>query len=480
MDNIINKTPQDGEHTGFFDGVCSYFDKAAALTNHPKDILNMIRQCHSIYQTNFPLKRDDGSIEMIAAWRIEHSHHKLPTKGGIRYALSVNEDEVKALAALMTYKCAIVNVPFGGAKGGIKIDPKKYSERELESITRRYTTELIKKNFIGPGIDVPAPDYGTGQREMAWIVDTYQAFKPDLDAIGCVTGKPLALSGIAGRTAATGLGVYFAARECCDVAEDMKNIGLTPGIKNKRIIVQGLGNVGFHAAKSLQDGGAIIVGLCEYEGAIYNKNGLDILDVMAHRNKTGSILNYKDSLSFTNRMEGLEQDCDILVPAALENQITIDNVKNLKAKIIVEGANGPTTNEAADAFIAQNKIIVPDTFANAGGVTVSYFEWLKNLSHVAMGRINKRFEETTVSNIIQTIESLTGKSVTPEQYKHVVRGPSELELVNSGLEETMIQAYREIREIKATNNKVKSLREAAFVLAINKIAISYKNLGIFP
>lgn len=477
------KTSTGHEETHFFNDVCQFFDKAAAFTKHDKGLLDQIKACNSVYHFKFPVRRDNGNIEVVSAWRVEHSHHKSPTKGGIRYSDMVNEDEVMALAALMTYKCAIVNVPFGGAKGGVKIEPRNYSVRELENITRRFTAELIKKNFIGAGVDVPAPDYGTGEREMAWIVDTYQAFNPgQLDASACVTGKPIALHGINGRREATGRGVFIATRECVSVAEDMKKIGLTAGLAGKRVIVQGMGNVGFYSAKFLGEAGAIIVGLCEYEGAIYNADGLDVEDVFKHRKETGSILGYKQkgTKDIKNSKEGMEQECDILVPAALENQLTIENIKNIKAKIIAEGANGPTTPEAADYFVKNGGIIIPDMYCNSGGVTVSYFEWLKNLSHVAFGRMNKRYEEIANLEMVNVIEKTTGVSLSAEQRAALVKGASELEVVNSGLEDTMMRSYHEIREIKEQNNKIDSLRTAAFVSCIDKIAVSYQSLGIWP
>jgi glutamate dehydrogenase (NAD(P)+) len=465
----------------FFGDVCNNFDHAAQFTTHDAGLLDQIKSCNSVYRFRFPIRRGNG-FEVIDAWRIEHSHHQSPTKGGIRYSEMVNEDEVMALAALMTYKCAIVNVPFGGAKGGIKINPKNYTIQELENITRRYTVELIKKNFIGPSVDVPAPDYGSGEREMGWIADTYATMNPgQLDALGAVTGKPLALHGIAGRREATGRGVAIAVRECVSVAEDMQKLGLTTGITGKKIIVQGLGNVGFHSAKFLAEFGGVIVGLCEFEGAIYNEDGLDIEEVFAHRKATGSILGYKGAKKeFKNSMEGLEQPCDILVPAALENQITEDNVKRIQAKIIAEGANGPTTPEAEAIFYAKGGIIIPDMYANAGGVTVSYFEWLKNLSHVAFGRMNRRFEENSNLNLVNTVESITGIALSPIQRSSIIKGASELELVNSGLEDTMIRSYHEIRETYKSNSKIDTQRTAAFVGAINKIAVSYQNLGIWP
>jgi glutamate dehydrogenase (NAD(P)+) len=467
--------------THFFDDVCKNFDHAAQFTNHDPGLLDQIKSCNSVYRFRFPIRRGNG-FEVIDAWRVEHSHHQSPTKGGIRYSEMVNEDEVMALAALMTYKCAIVNVPFGGAKGGIKINPKNYTVQELENITRRYTVELAKKNFIGPSIDVPAPDYGSGEREMSWIADTYATMNPgQLDAMGAVTGKPIALHGIAGRREATGRGVAIAIRECVSVAEDMHAIGLTPGISGKKIIVQGLGNVGFYSAKFLAEFGGLIVGICEFEGAIYNPDGLDVDSVFQHRKITGSILGYPGAKSeFKSSGEGLEQECDILVPAALENQITIKNISNIKAKIIAEGANGPTSPEAEAIFYKSGGIIIPDMFANAGGVTVSYFEWLKNLSHVAFGRINRRFEENNNLNLVNMVEGITGVSLTPMQRSVIVKGASELELVNSGLEDTMIRSYHEIREIYKSNSKLDSMRTAALVGVINKIAVSYQNLGIWP
>lgn len=466
--------------SGFFDDVCAYFDYAAQFTEHSAGLLNQIKACNSVYHFRFPIRKGD-SVEVIDGWRVEHSNHMSPTKGGIRYSEIVNEDEVMALAALMTYKCAIVNVPFGGAKGGIKVNTKNYSLAELENITRRYTVELIKKNFIGPAIDVPAPDYGSGEREMSWIADTYLTMNPNqLDALGCVTGKPIALHGIHGRKEATGRGVAIAVKECVSIAEDMRPLGLAAGLGDKRVIIQGLGNVGYHSAKYLAEFGAIIVGLCEFEGAIYNANGLDLEAVVEHRKETGSILDFPGSIGFKDSAEGLEQDCDILVPAALENQLTIANIGRIKAKIIAEGANGPTSPQAAEYFIKAGGIIIPDMYCNAGGVTVSYFEWLKNLSHVAFGRMDKRYEENTSLNLINLMEKMTGVSLSPEQKKLVVKGPSELELVNSGLEETMIRAYHEIRTIKQSNPKINDLRTAAFVGSINKIAVSYKNLGIWP
>jgi glutamate dehydrogenase (NAD(P)+) len=470
--------PTSGPPVSFFENVNINFDKASRYTEHPAGLLDQIKVCNSVYQFQFPIQTDDG-YEVISAWRVEHSHHKLPTKGGIRYSEDVNEDEVKALAALMTYKCAVVDVPFGGAKGGIKINPKRYSVPQLQRITRRYTAELIKKNFIGPGIDVPAPDYGTGEREMAWIVDTYMAFNPSIDAQGCVTGKPVSQGGIRGRREATGRGVFFGIREACSIAEDMKKLGLTPGLEGKRVVVQGLGNVGYHAAKFLQEGGCVIVGLAEYEGAIYNAKGLDLEEVMKHRRETRSILNFPGAMNIPHSADALEMESDILVPAALESVITGANAPKIKAKIIGEGANGPTIAQAEDILLKNGILVLPDIYLNAGGVTVSYFEWLKNLQHVRMGRMAKRFTETSYEQLISTFEKKTGVLLSAEERKRLVHGPDEVDLVNSGLEDTMIVAYNEIREFKHRVG-CPDLRTAAFASAIDKIARSYLELGIFP
>jgi glutamate dehydrogenase (NAD(P)+) len=429
----------------------------------------------------FPVRMDDGRIEVIEAYRVQHSHHKTPCKGGIRFAAEVNQDEVMALAALMTYKCAIVNVPFGGGKGGIKINPKKYSVYELEKITRRYTAELVKKNFIGPGTDVPAPDYGTGEREMAWIVDTYASLRPgEIDAAGCVTGKPVTQGGVRGRREATGMGIFFGIREVCSMPDVMEKLGLSTGIEGKRVIVQGLGNVGYHAAKYFQQAGAKIIALAEYEGAIWNDNGLDIDAVFQHRKTSGSILNFSGAQNFAKNTDALEYDCDILIPAALENVINGDNAPRVKAKIIGEGANGPLTPEADEVFIQKGTLVVPDMYLNAGGVTVSYFEWLKNLSHVRYGRLEKRFTENLNGHILGQIEELTSKKVSDRERQFIMHGPEEVDLVHSGLEETMITATREIMEEWKKNPQIPDMRTAAYVVAINKVGTSYAELGIFP
>jgi glutamate dehydrogenase (NAD(P)+) len=464
----------------FFEAVEKSFDKAAPFTTWDPGVLEQIKQCNAVYRMYFPVKIGD-KVEVIKAYRVQHSHHKAPCKGGIRFALSVNLDEVMALAALMTYKCAIVNVPFGGAKGGITIDPKKYSVYDLEKITRRYTSELIKKNFIGPGTDVPAPDYGTGEREMAWIMDTYMSMRPgEIDAIGCVTGKPVTQGGVRGRKEATGLGVFYGVREVCLMKDVMNKLGLSTGIEGKRVVIQGLGNVGYHAAKFFREGGAKVIGLAEFEGGITNPDGLHEEEVFQHRKKTGSILNFPGAANIEKSIETLEMDCDILIPAALENVINRDNAANIKAKIIGEAANGPLTPDADEIFVKKGILVIPDMYLNAGGVTVSYFEWLKNLSHVRYGRMEKRFTENLNTHILGQLEELTGKNVTKKERDFIMHGPEEADLVYSGLEETMITATHEIMNCWKSNPSIPDMRTAAYVVAINKVGTSYAELGIFP
>jgi glutamate dehydrogenase (NAD(P)+) len=467
------------QHIPMFAQVNKYFDKAAAHLDHPPGLLSAIKACNSVYRMQFPLKRDDGTIEVINGWRAQHSVHRLPTKGGIRFAPQVDEDEVSALAALMTYKCALVDVPFGGAKGAVRVDRSKYSDDELERITRRFTKELFAKNIIGPGMDVPAPDYGTGPREMAWIVDTYATLAPGvIDALGCVTGKPVTQGGVRGRAESTGRGVFFALREAVNDKDDMKARKIKPGLDGKRVIVQGLGNVGYHAAKFIQEGGATIIALAEREGAVFSDKGLDVDAVTDHRKETGSILGFPGAKDIPTSADALEIECDILVPAALENVITGENVDRIKTRILLEGANGPVTADASEKLLSRGVLIIPDIYTNAGGVTVSYFEWVKNLSHMRFGRMEKRFQERTNERILAGVEHLTGLRFSPEEHERVSAAAGEEELVNSGLEETMISAYKELRVIQDQRNV--DLRTAAFINAIEKVAMAYTQRGIFP
>lgn len=469
------------QHLSFFESVNRNFDRAAAHTSIPEGLLEQIKVCNAVYEMNFPVKIGN-QFQVIQAYRVQHSHHRLPTKGGIRFSHLVNRDEVMALAALMSYKCALVDVPFGGAKGGVKISPRKYNEQQLEKITRRYTTELIRKNFIGPGLDVPAPDYGTGSREMAWILDTYQTFNHgEIDSAACVTGKPENQSGIRGRTEATGRGVFYGIRQFLSYADDCKAAGLTPGIAGKTMVIQGLGNVGSYSGTISQEEGDVkIIGVSEIEGTIVSEKGIDMEKLLKYRKDKGTIIGFPGTKALPDRDDWVAIDCDILVPAALENQITTDNAKKVKARLIAEAANGPVTSEAADILNKKGVAILPDMYLNAGGVTVSYFEWLKNLSHMRFGRMEKRFTENSYSNLVSMVERLTGHSVGIRERDVLTHGADEIDLVRSGLEDTMVNAYDQIREIYKKKKTIEDLRAAAFVCALNKIAGDYIRLGIFP
>lgn len=478
MDSLDPRPPS---RSPFLASVGNYFDRAAQLTSHPPGLLAQVKCCNAVYRMRFPVKRDDGEIEVVEAYRAEHSHHRSPTKGGIRFSLDVNQDEVIALAALMTYKCAIVGVPFGGAKGGVRVDSHAISPGFRERLVRRYTAELFKKNFIGPAIDVPAPDYGTGEQEMAWIADTYATLaQHELHPYACVTGKPLSLHGIPGRKEATGLGVFYGIRECLANADDMRPLGLSPGVAGKRVIIQGLGNVGYHAAKFLQqEGDARIVAIAEKEGGIHDPAGLDVEAVFQHLRATGSILDFPGARKVATPGEVLEMECDILVPAALENQITTENAGRIRAKIIAEAANGPVTDEADDLLRQRGVLIIPDIYLNAGGVTVSYFEWLKNLSHVSFGRMSSKHETVNNRLLLNIVEKLTGRSVDDDERQLILKGPQEIDYVYSALGDTMTFSYQRIREAWKTRGHA-DLRTTAFYLAVDRIARSYLALGLFP
>ncbi|AII51533.1 Glu/Leu/Phe/Val family dehydrogenase [Hymenobacter sp. APR13] len=464
----------------FYESVLRFYDHAASFSKLDPGIIAQIRACNSIYKVNFPVEVD-GHVQVFEGIRVQHSHHKLPSKGGIRYSVYVDEEEVMALATLMTFKCALVDVPFGGAKGGVKINPRTTPVNILERVTRRYATELIKKNLIGPGMDVPAPDYGTGSREMAWIADTYQTFKyGDTNALGCVTGKPVGQGGIRGRTEATGLGVFYGLRELLLDEPMLAKVGLSSGVAGKRIIVQGLGNVGYYAAKFCQEAGALIIGIAEREGGVFSEAGLNVEALFQHRQQTGSVLGFAGAEDVAESLDLLERECDVLIPAALENQIHEGNADRIKAKIIAEGANGPTTQAAEQILLAKGVIILPDLYLNAGGVTVSYFEWLKNLSNVRFGRMGKRAEEGAMRRLVETIERTTGKTISPQERQLIVHGADEIDLVHSGLEDTMITAYHSIRKVMDDVPGITDLRTAAFYSAIEKIGVSYQSLGIFP
>jgi glutamate dehydrogenase (NAD(P)+) len=465
----------------FFEQVNLYFDRAAAHLDYPQGLLDQIKACNAVYHLSFPVKRDDGRIEVIHGWRAHHSQHRLPVKGGIRLSTLASENEVTALAALMTYKCALVNVPYGGAKGGVRMEKEDYSEAEIERIVRRYTYELIQKNCIGPAVDVPGPDMGMGPQEMSWMVDTYVGLRQgELGAAGAVTGKPVSQGGVRGRVEATGRGVYFGIREAVGRKEDVEPLGLSTGLDGKTVVIQGFGNVGYHAGKFLAEDGCRIVGIVEREGALFDPEGLDAEEVAAHRADGGSILDLDgtETLGPDEAHRGLEWECDILLPAAIEGVIHRENASRIQAKVLAEGANGPTTPDAHDILTKRGVLILPDLFLNAGGVTVSYFEWVKNLSHLRFGRMERRFEAMSNARILDAVEDLVGREFREEVVARVAVGASEEDLVNSGLEETIVEAYGEIREI-AGRLKTDS-RTAAFASAIRKVALAYEERGIFP
>jgi len=461
--------------------VSSQFEEAAALVKQPVSLLRQIKQCDNVIMMAFPVKFG-RRYRFFRSWRAEHSHHRKPLKGGVRFSPLVDQDEIIALSALMTFKCAIVDIPFGGSKGGICLNPREFTEEQLEQITRRYTAELIRKNFMGPGINVPAPDMGTGEREMAWMFDTYDAFNPGgIDNGACVTGKPLSQGGIRGRTEATGRGVQFGLRQAFEHDDDITALGLSPGLEGKRVIVQGFGNVGYHCAKFLcRDEGCIIVGIGEYDGGVYSERGLDPGRLARHRKRTGSIRHFPGATTLDDPLAILEQDCDILVPAALESQITLSNVDRIKARVVAEAANGPVSLGAEKALLKRGVFLIPDIYLNAGGVTVSYFEWGKNLAHMRLGRMQYRIDELRGQRIVDTMERATGRRLRRATRELLVHGVAEADLVRSGLEDTMVTGYEEIRNVYRRRRRVPSLRTAAYVVAIEKIARSYRELGIFP
>ena len=466
--------------SSFFDDVNQYFDAASRHTDVEPDVLSQIRACNAVYRVRFPVRRDDGEIAVVKGYRAEHSHHRLPTKGGLRYALDVSQNEVMALSALMTYKCAVVDVPFGGAKGGVCVDPRTESASFLERVTRRYASELIRKRFLGPDVDVPAPDVGTGEREMGWIYDTYKIHGPDtLNALACVTGKATSVHGVDGRREATGLGAVIALEHFVSEEEDVKPLGLETGLAGKRIIVPGLGKVGLHAARAAIERDAIIVGVSVSDGALYDEGGLDVEAVLLHRGDTGSLRGFPEARFFADPDAILEEPCDVLIPSALEHQITAENAPRLQAKIIVEAANGPV-DPAADAILREvGTVVVPDIYANAGGVVVSYFEWIKNLSHVSFERMTRRYQQISNNRLLNVIARLTGKTLPPEDAALLLQAPNEIDFVRTALENTMAISYEKIRE-PWRRRALPDLRTSAYLIAIESVSNSYALDGIFP
>jgi len=468
----------------FRESVDLMFNRAAALMDLPPGLEDKIRVCNSTYTVRFGVKLR-GKIQTFTGYRSVHSEHTEPVKGGIRYSLGVNQDEVEALAALMTYKCALVEAPFGGSKGGLCIDPREYDEDELERITRRFAYELAKRDLIDPAQNVPAPDMGTGEREMAWIADQYARMNTtDINARACVTGKPPHAGGIQGRVEATGRGVQYALQEFFRHPEDVAIAGLSGSLDGKRVVVQGLGNVGYHAAKFLADeDGSKIIGIIERDGALFSQGGLDVDAVHSWITRHGGVKGYADAKYIEDGAELLECACDILIPAALEGVINLGNADRVKAPLIIEAANGPVTAGADEVLRQKGTVIIPDMYANAGGVTVSYFEWVKNLSHIRFGRMQRRQEEARHNLIVNELERLSEKlgdawTLTSTFKERYLRGADELELVRSGLDDTMRGAYQAMRQVWHARDDVSDLRTAAYIVAVERVAASYRAKGL--
>jgi glutamate dehydrogenase (NAD(P)+) len=455
------------------------FNNAVELMQLPPGLVEKIRVCNATYTVRFGV-RLRGDIQTFTGYRSVHSEHMEPVKGGIRFATSVNQDEVEALAALMTYKCALVEAPFGGSKGGLCIDPRKWDEEELERITRRFAYELVKRDLIHPSQNVPAPDMGTGEREMAWIADQYSRMNTtDINARACVTGKPISSGGIQGRTEATGRGVQYALQEFFRHPEDIKAAGMSGTLDGKRIIVQGLGNVGYHAAKFLsEEDGCKVIGVLEYNGCITNPNGIDIEALKKHLIEHGSPDGFTGGKIHPADAPIMEMEADILVPAAMEGVVNLENAARIQTPLIIEAANGPVTSGADEILRKKGCVIIPDMYANAGGVTVSYFEWVKNLSHIRFGRMQRRQEEDRHRLLINELENVSGQKLSETFKQRYLHGAGELELVRSGLEDTMRGAYQDMRNVWHERSDVEDLRTAAYLVAIGKVANSYRSMGL--
>jgi glutamate dehydrogenase (NAD(P)+) len=422
---IVEATPSLASETNPWLAAAARFDEAADRLGLDEGLQKVLRNSALELTVHIPVLLDDGRIELFTGYRVQHSIARGPAKGGIRYAPDVNLDEVRALAAWMTWKCAVVNIPFGGGKGGIICDPAVLSESELERLTRRYTSAIM--DILGPERDVPAPDMNTNEQTMAWIMDTYSMHMRHTTT-AVVTGKPLDLGGSRGRPEATGRGCLFVALEA------LRRFGLQPA--DTRVVIQGFGNVGGMAAKLMAAAGFRIVSVIEWDGAVYNSGGLDIAALMKHRHDTGSILGFAEGEEM-DRDEAMYLDCDVLLPAAKENVITSQNAARLRTKILCEGANGPTTHEADRILAGKGIFVIPDILANAGGVTVSYFEWVQD-------RQGYFWNE---------------------------------KLVNDRLEEIMVDSFRDIvsyAEKHNVNNRI-----AAYMVALDRVAFAIRKRGLY-
>jgi glutamate dehydrogenase (NAD(P)+) len=422
---LLEAIPSSEKETNPWVSAEARFDEAAELLGLDEGLRKILRTPALELKVSVPVLLDDGRYEVFTGYRVQHSIVRGPAKGGIRFAPDVTLDEVRALSAWMTWKCAVVNIPFGGAKGGVICDPDVLSPGELERITRRYTSEIM--DIIGPERDVPAPDINTNPQTMAWIMDTYSMHKRHT-VTGVVTGKPLALGGSAGRTEATGRGCMIVTMQA------LRRFGLDAA--TTRVVIQGFGNVGGMSGKLMARSGFKIICIIEYDGAVYNPKGLDIEALMQHRRETGSITGFTGGEDI-DRESAFFLDCDVLLPAAKENVITTANADRIKAKIICEGANGPTTSEA-DAILAEKKVfVIPDILANAGGVTVSYFEWVQDRQGFFWNE----------------------------------------QLVNGRLEEIMVNSFRDVVSY-AEKHKVHN-RLAAYMLAIDRVASALQTRGLY-
>jgi len=472
-------TDHKHESMSFREGVDRMVDRATLAAGLDPGTAKVIKACDAVLQIKFPVRLRAG-IEVFTGWWAVHSAHRLPAKGGLRFSLQVSQDETEALSALMSYKCAIADIPFGGAKGGLIIDPSKYHLDELAEITRRFARELARRDLLNPATNVPAPDMGTSSREMAWIADTYKTLFPeDVNQDACVTGKPVSRGGIPGRTDAVGKGVQFALQEFFRHPDELEKAGLSDGLSGQRVVIQGLGNVGYHTAKYLAEEEKVkVIAIIERDGVVFNKDGLNVHDVRQHFAETGGLKGFQKAEYSPQGSEALEMECDILIPAALESQIHAGNAMNIQTSLIVEGANGPVTYEADEILRRRGVVMLPDIYVNVGGVTVSYFEWARNLSHMRFGRLQRRYEELRGTSYLSALENMTGREVPRTLRTEIVRGASELDLVRSGLDDTMRAAFLDIREAMKRNENIHDYRTAAYVIAIQKLAQSYYDMGL--